>query len=150
MATPEQPDDPGAGPQPTTVSDAPVADYDDEAPRVLRVRLVPWDVVCTVVLSALLVVLATATSWPSRMFGFLANVCEGDTCGPVPFGVDYYIHPIVWGGIGAAIAAVVVGPLVSILKGWYMSFWPVLALAMVMISSVAGAVLTIFSERYWS
>lgn len=150
MATPQQPDDPGARPPSNAVNDAPVADYDDEAPRVLRVRLVPWDVVCTVVLSALLVVLATATTWPSRLFGFLANVCEGDTCGPVPFGIDYYIHPVVWGGIGAAITAVVVGPLVSILKGWYMSFWPVLALAIVMVSSVAGAVLTIFSERYWA
>lgn len=157
MATPQLPDDPSAQlpddpsarPQSTAVSDSPVADYDDEAPRVLRVRLVPWDVVCTVVLSALLVVLATATSWPARLFGFLANVCEGDTCGPVPFGIDYYIHPVVWGGIGAAIAAAVVGPLVSLLKGWYMSFWPVLALAMVMVSSVAGSILTMFSERYW-
>ena len=76
-------------------------------------------------------------------------MCEGDTCGPVPFGVDYYIHPVVWGGIGAAIAAAVIGPFVSLLKGWYMSFWPVLALAILMVSSVAGFMLTTFSERYW-
>jgi hypothetical protein len=128
-------------------------DYDwrdgDEAPRVLRVRLVAWDIVCTVALLVLLAVLATATTWPSRLFGFLANVCEDETCGPVPFGLDFYIHPVVWGGVGAALAAAVIGPVVSILKGWYMSFWPVLALALVMVSSAAGSMLTLFSERYW-
>ncbi|AAS03590.1 hypothetical protein MAP_1273c [Mycobacterium avium subsp. paratuberculosis K-10] len=93
--------------------------------------------------------LATATSWPERLFGFLANVCEDETCGPVPYGLDLYIHPVVWGGIGAALTAAVVGPVVSLLKGWYMSFWPVLSLALVMVSSVAGSMLTMFSERYW-
>lgn len=119
------------------------------APRVLRLRIAAWDVVCTVTLLALLVVLATATTWPARLFGFLANVCEGEMCGPVPFGIDYYIHPVVWGGIGAAIAAAAIGPFVSLLKGWYMSFWPVLAFALIMVSSVAGSMLTTFSARYW-
>jgi hypothetical protein len=121
----------------------------DAAPRVIRVRLVPWDVACTVTLLVLLAVLATATTWPSRLFGFLAHVCADETCGPVPFGLDLYIHPVVWGGIGAALTAAVIGPVVSILKGWYMSFWPVLALALVMVSSAAGTMLTLFSERYW-
>jgi len=121
----------------------------EEAPRVLRVRLAAWDIVCTVALLVLLAVLATATTWPSRLFGFLANVCEDETCGPVPFGLDFYIHPVVWGGVGAALAAAVIGPVVSMLKGWYMSFWPVLALTLVMVSSAAGSMLTLFSERYW-
>ncbi len=56
---------------------------------------------------------------------------------------------MVWGGSGAALTAAVIGPVVSILKGWYMSFWPVLALALVMVSSAAGTMLTLFSERYW-
>jgi hypothetical protein len=124
-------------------------DYDKEAPRVIRVRLAPWDLLCTVVLLILLAVLATATPWPARLFGFLAKVCDDETCGPVPFGLDMYIHPVVWGGIGAALAAAVLGPIVSLLKGWYMSFWPVLALTLVMVSSVAGSLLTVFSERYW-
>ncbi len=145
MATPHQPDDPGAGDHGRS---APV-DYDQEAPRVLRLRLSAWDVVCTVVLLALLVILATATTWPGRLFGFLGAVCEDETCGPVPFGLDFYIHPVVWGGLGAAVAAAVVGPVVSLLKGWYMSFWPVLALALIMVSSVAGSMLTMFSQRYW-
>ncbi len=119
------------------------------APRVLRLRIAPWDVVSTVVLLALLIVLATATPWPAKLFGFLEHVCEGDTCGPVPFGIDYYIRPLVWGGVGAAIAAAVVGPLISLLKGWYMSFWPVLSLAILLVSSVAGSILTTFSQRYW-
>lgn len=157
MATPQQSDSavpgPEAGPAPgpgwSRDTHYPLADYDDEAPRVIRVRLAPWDVVCTVVLLILLAVLATATTWPTRLFGFLANVCEDETCGPVPYGLDLYIHPVVWGGIGAAMTAAVIGPVVSILKGWYMSFWPVLALALVMVSSVAGSLLTMFSERYW-
>ncbi len=149
MATPHQPDFPGAGPYPPEGTDSPPADYEAEAPRILRLRLAAWDVICTAALLVLLIVLATATTWPARLFGFLANVCEGESCGLVPYGVDMYIYPVVWGGIGAAVAAAVVGPLVSLLKGWYMSFWPVLALALIMVSSVAGSILTTFSARYW-
>jgi len=145
MATPYQPEDP----DPTDPGHPAPVDYDDEAPRVLRLRLVAWDVVSTVTLLILLVILATETTWPARLFGFLANVCEGEDCGPVPFGIDYYIHPLVWGGIGAAITAAVVGPVVSLLKGWYMSFWPVLSLALVMVAAVVGFMLTTFSQRYW-
>jgi hypothetical protein len=76
-------------------------------------------------------------------------VCTEDTCGPVPYGIDMYIYPVVWGGIGAAIAAAVIGPFVSLLKGWYMSFWPVLALAVLIVSSIAGTVITAFSQQYW-
>jgi hypothetical protein len=147
MASPHRPDDP---------EDADRSDHSDhsdhpdhQAPRVLRVRIAAWDVVCTVALLILLVLLATTTSWPTRLFGFLAQVCDDESCGPVPFGIDFYIRPVVWGGIGAAIAAAGIGPFVSLLKGWYMSFWPVLALATIMVSSVAGSVLTMFSERYW-
>jgi hypothetical protein len=156
MASPHQPDDPGRGdrigapPAPDQHEQPDKPDHPDhKAPRVLRLRIAVWDVVCTVTLLVLLIVLATATTWPTRLFGFLAHVCEGDTCGMVPFGIDYYIRPVVWGGIGAAIAAAGIGPFVSLLKGWYMSFWPVLALAIVMVTSVAGAMLTIFSQRYW-
>ncbi|GAA4536948.1 hypothetical protein [Mycobacterium paraffinicum] len=149
MATPHSPGNPAAGASPTAKTNSPLVDYDDEAPRVIRVRLAPWDVVSTVTLLVVLVILATATTWPDRLFGFLEHVCADETCGPVPFGIDYYIRPVVWGGIGAAIAAAVVGPLVSMLKGWYMSFWPVLALTLVMVSSVVGSLLTTFSERYW-
>jgi len=163
MATPQQPESPSlepssgpglvpsAGPGWSRDTHYPLMDYDREAaaPRVIRVRLAPWDLLCTVVLLILLAVLATATPWPARLFGFLAKVCDDETCGPVPFGLDMYIHPVVWGGIGAALAAAVLGPIVSLLKGWYMSFWPVLALTLVMVSSVAGSLLTVFSERYW-
>jgi hypothetical protein len=157
MATPQQPEnpslDPSSGPSLragwSRDTHYPLVDYDKEAPRIIRVRLAPWDLLCTVVLLILLVVLATATPWPARLFGFLAKVCDDETCGPVPFGIDMYIHPVVWGGIGAALAAAVLGPIVSLLKGWYMSFWPVLALTLVMVSSVAGSLLTVFSERYW-
>jgi hypothetical protein len=156
MASPHQPDDPhssdpvASAPAPGGSDDSDRTGHSDhEAPRVLRLRIRPWDVVCTAVLLVLLIFLATATNWPNRLFGFLANVCEGDTCGPVPYGIDLYIRPVVWGGIGAAIAAAGIGPFVSLLKGWYMSFWPVLALAVIMVSSVAGSMLTIFSERYW-
>jgi hypothetical protein len=153
MASPHQPVDPHSG-NPTASPPAPEdSDHanrsDHQRPRVLRLRIVGWDVVCTVVLLALLLYLATATNWPTRLFGFLANVCEDETCGPVPYGLDLYIRPVVWGGIGAAIAAAGIGPFVSLLKGWYMSFWPVLALATVMFSSVAGYLLTMFSQRYW-
>ena len=147
---PSQPDDPNPG---NRTASPPAPDSSDqsghEAPRVLRLRIAAWDVICTVALLTLLVLLATTTTWPTRLFGFLANVCEGETCGPVPFGIDFYIHPVVWGGIGAAIAAAGIGPFVSLLKGWYMSFWPVLALAIIVVSSVAGSMLTTFSERYW-
>jgi len=118
-------------------------------PPTLQLRVAPWDLICTIVLIALLLYLATATAWPTRLFGFLKDVCVGETCGPVPFGVDMYIYPVAWGGIGAALAAAGIGPFVSLLKGWYMSFWPVLSLAILMFSAVAGGILTTFSARYW-
>jgi hypothetical protein len=160
MASPHQPHDPS----PAHHTDSPPvpADSDDfrpvpyvsdlppqEKPQVIRVRVAPWDLVATITLTAMLVVLATATSWPSKLYGFLGDVCMDETCGPVPLGVDLYIYPVVWGGIGAAVAAAGIGPFISLLKGWYMSFWPVLSLAVLMVSSVAGSILTIFSTRYW-
>jgi hypothetical protein len=124
-------------------------DSEKQKPHVIRLRVAPWDLIATITLLVLLVILATATTWPTRLYGFLGEVCSDETCGLVPLGVDMYIYPVVWGGIGAAIAAAGIGPFVSLLKGWYMSFWPVLALAIIMVSSVAGDSLTMFSTRYW-
>jgi hypothetical protein len=121
----------------------------EQKPRVIRLRVAAWDLIATIALLILLVVLATATSWPAKLFGFLGDVCTEATCGLVPYGIDMYIYPVVWGGIGAAVAAAAIGPFVSLLKGWYMSFWPVLALAILMFSSVAGSMITLFSQRYW-
>jgi hypothetical protein len=162
MAPQQQPQDPLAGeeidypPDPDESDKADGAGHaeapnhsDDKPAPPLRLRVAVWDVICTIVLIALLLYLATATTWPTRLFGFLKDVCVGETCGPVPYGVDYYIYPVAWGGIGAAIAAAGIGPFVSLLKGWYMSFWPVLSLALLMVASVAGAILTTFSARYW-
>jgi hypothetical protein len=135
MASPQQFDDPSAS--------------DHSRPPVLRLRLVPWDVACTIALLATLLVAATGTDWGSRLFAFLKDVCTGDECPPVPYGVDFYIYPVVWGGIGAAIAAAVVGPVVSLLKGWYLFFWPLLAIAIVVFSAVIGSILTTFCSQYW-
>jgi hypothetical protein len=136
MASPQHFDDPSP------------SQHDDPAPRLLRLRLVPWDVASLLALLVLLAALAFGTNWYSRLFGFLKDVCVGD-CPPAPFGVDYYIYPIVWGGIGAAVAAVLLGPLVSLLKGWYLSFWPPLAIALMLFASAAGTALTDFSSPYW-
>jgi hypothetical protein len=124
-------------------------DSDAEKAHVVRLRVAPWDLIATITLVVLLVVLATATTWPTRLYGFLGEVCTDESCGLVPFQVDMYIYPVVWGGIGAAVAAAGIGPFVSLLKGWYMSFWPVLSLAIIMVSSVVGDSLTVFSSRYW-
>jgi hypothetical protein len=137
MASPQQFDDPSPG------------DHAYSPPPVLRFRLVPWDVICAVALLVTLVVAVTATDWGSRLFGFLHDVCTGDECPPVPYGIDFYIYPVVWGGIGAAIAAAVIGPVVSLLKGWYLSFWPLLAIGIVVLSSVAGSIMTAFCSQYW-
>ncbi|WP_343572378.1 hypothetical protein [Mycobacterium sp.] len=122
--------------------------HEDSPPQVLRLRLIPWDVISLLVLLALLTALAVGTDWYSKLFGFLKDVCVGD-CPAAPFGVDYYIYPVVWGGIGAAVAAALLGPLVSLLKGWYLSFWPLVAIALVLFASGAGAALTDFSSSYW-
>jgi hypothetical protein len=164
MASPHQTDDPSAGDlthSPTVPEEA--EDYPEDsadspaspgsepqAPRVFRLRVAPWDVICTLALLGSLLLLATVTDWPTRLFGFMAQVCEGDECGAVPFGIDYYIRPLVWGGIGAAITAATLGPFVSMLKGWYMSFWPALSLALLVLSAVAGSVLTAICRPYWS
>jgi hypothetical protein len=163
MALPYPFDDPHRGDraesaQPPQASDDPADfrpvpygdnDSDQEKSHVIRLKVAPWDLVATITLVVMLVVLATATTWPTRLYGFLGEVCSDETCGMVPFQVDMYIYPVVWGGIGAAIAAAGIGPFISLLKGWYMSFWPVLALAIIMVSSVVGDSLTVFSSRYW-
>jgi hypothetical protein len=141
MAAPQLPVDPSAGDRDLSSAPSP--------PPVLRLRLVPWDVICALALLAALVFATTATDWGSRLFSFLHDVCTGDDCPRVPYGVDFLIYPVVWGGIGAAVAAAVVGPVVSLLKGWYLSFWPLLAIAIVVLSCVAGSILTAFSEPYW-
>jgi len=141
MASTQQPVDPSAGHAAHPSAPSP--------PPVLRLRLVPWDVTCAVTTLATLLVLALTTDWYSRLFGFLREVCTGDDCPPVPYGVDFYIYPLVWGGIGAAISAALIGPVVSLLKGWYVSFWPLFAFGIVVLTSVAGSALTAFSEPYW-
>ncbi|KZS61401.1 hypothetical protein [Mycobacterium ostraviense] len=138
MAAPNRPEDrPGS------------STADPQAPRVLKLRIVPWDVISTVVVLGLLLYLVTATSWPSRLFAFTDNVCLSEDCPPVPYGANYYIYPLMWGGIGAAIAAAVIGPFVSMVKGWYMSFWPIIAVGVMTVTSVLGYALAGFSERYW-
>lgn len=111
MAPPNQPEDtqPDAGTESRSALDEP-----DERtpPRVLTLRIAPWDVVCTVAILAVFLVMVTMTSWPSRLFAFTDNVCPPDACPLVPFGVNYYIYPVMWGGIGAAIATAVIGPFV--------------------------------------
>jgi hypothetical protein len=124
-------------------------DHAPSPPPVLRLRLVPWDVTCAVALLAALLFAVIATDWGSRLFGFLKDVCTGDECAPAPFGVDFYIYPLVWGGIGAAVAAAVIGPVVSLLRGWYLSVWPLLAIGMILLTAVAGSVLTSFCSQYW-
>jgi hypothetical protein len=157
MASPHQTDDPSAGDRthspiaPAAAEDFPEegAGAEPQAPRVLRLRIAAWDVICTLALLGALLLLATMTKWPSTLFGFMSQVCEGDECGAVPFGIDYYIRPLVWGGIGAAVTAAALGPFVSMLKGWYMSFWPALALALIVLSAVVGSILTVICRPYW-
>lgn len=128
--------------------ESPPAGENPDLPQI-RLRLARWDVICTVAILAVLVVVAATTTWISRLFGFLADVCTGEDCPPAPLNVDLYIYPVVWGGIGAAIAAAVIGPVVSLVKGWYMFFWPILAIAILVLASLAGSLLTRFSEPYW-
>lgn len=122
---------------------------DQDQPPKPRVRLAVWDLLCTAAIWVVVVVVAATTGLPSILFGFLAQVCPADSCPPVPFGIDQWIYPVVWGGIGAAAAAAVIGPFVSLVKGWYLFFWPLLAVAIVMLSSLAGSAITAFSEPYW-
>ena len=124
------------------------ADSDSPAP-VLRLRLVPWDLCGLIAVWVLLLFIVFTTDWYSTLFGFMKDVCTGDDCPPVPFGVDFYFLPVVWGGNGAGVAAGLIGPVVSLLKGWYLSFWPPLAIAIVLFCSVAGSLLTAYCGTYW-
>lgn len=121
---------------------------EEPEPPKRRLRLELWDVACTLAVWTVAVVVATTTTWPSRLSGFTADICAADSCPPAPFGINYWIYPVVWGGLGAACAAAVIGPFVSLVKGWYLFFWPLLAIAIVAVSSVAGSVMTAFSEHY--
>ncbi|MGO9510225.1 MAG: hypothetical protein ACLPXZ_23850 [Mycobacterium sp.] len=151
MAAPNQPEDTASdtGSGPVTKAASALDGSHTQPPRVLRLRLVPWDVVFTLVVLAVLAFFVTMTSWPTRLFAYTDNLCVTEDCPPVPFGLNYYIYPLTWGGIGAAITAAVIGPFVSMLRGWYMSFWPFVSIAVVTVTSVGGYALVGFSERYW-
>ena len=144
MASPDDLPQPDSGDHAETASVL----YEEEPP-IARVRVSLLDVLCTAGLWTTLFVLATQTSWPTRLFGFLNDVCPPGACAPVPYGLDIWIYPVVWGGIGAAISAAVIGPCVSVLKGWYMSFWLVIAMAIMLVSSVVGSAMTTYSATYW-
>ena len=139
MASPDQPDD-----APSVSNDS-----GDKRPQVLKLRIVPWDVVCTLALLGVLLIVVSMTSWPTRLFAFADDACVTEDCPPVPFGVNFYINPLKWGGIGAATTAAVIGPFVSMLKGWYMSFWPILAVLVLTLASVAGYAVAGYSSTYW-
>jgi hypothetical protein len=146
MASPQQSELPESDPE---NSSNPTLEAEEYEPRIIRLRLVPWDVVTTVVFLGVLLYLVTMTGWTSRLWAFTDNLCIDDDCPPVPFGVNYYIYPLMWGGIGAAIAASVVGPFVSLIKGWLMCFWPIVSVGVLTLTSVFGYAATGFSERYW-
>lgn len=110
---------------------------DDEV-RVIRLRMVPWDVAATIVLLGALILLLTTTSWPSRLFAFVDGLCVDGDCPPAAFGANYYVYPVMYGGIGAAVAAATLGPLVSLVKGWLMFFWPIVAAGVLTVASVLG------------
>jgi hypothetical protein len=147
MPSPHQPDDTDAGDRTdsTPVSD----DSAERRPQVLKLRIVPWDVICTLAGLGVLLIVVSMTSWPERLFAFSDSVCTEEDCAPVPYGINYYIFPVMWGGIGAAVSAAVLGPFVSMLKGWFMSFWPVLSVAILTLTSILGYALTGYSSTYW-
>ncbi len=41
-----------------------------------------------------------------------------------------------------------IGSFVPLLKGWYMFFWPIRSFAILLVSAVAGSLMTNSSERY--
>jgi hypothetical protein len=38
---------------------------------------------------------------------------------------------------------------VSLLKGWYLFFWPLLAIACLAVGAAGGLILTIYSSQFW-
>ncbi len=97
-----------------------------------------------VALLVLLAVLAFGTNWYARLFGFLKDVCIGE-CPPAPFGVDFYIYPLVWGGIGAAVAAALRRAAGVAAEGLVSVLLAALAIVLVLFASAAGTALTDFS-----
>lgn len=117
-------------------------------PQVIRLRIKPWDVILTLALLGVLLLLLSLTSWPSKLFGFTENICVTEDCPTVPYGLNYYIYPFMWGGIGGAVTAAVLGPFVSMVRGWYMSFWPIISVGVLTITSVLCSALAGFSGRF--
>lgn len=153
MASPQQSELPESDPQqPSTPDESATPDdsvVEEYEPRIIRLRLAPWDVVTTIVLLLALLYLVTMTGWTERLWAFTDNLCTGEECAPVPFGINYYIYPLMWGGIGAAFTAAILGPFVSLLKGWFMYFWPIVSVGVLTLASAFGSAATAFSQRYW-
>lgn len=119
------------------------------APPARRPRLATWDVICTAILSAVLLMVAAGAAWLSLFFAFAADKCPSDGCQPVPYRVDAFIYPVTWGGIGLALLIGAVGPFLSAWRRWRMFFWPLIAIGIVIAGLMAGFAMTSYSARYW-
>ena len=121
----------------------------DGRPPTLRLRVAAWDLICTIVLTGAAPLPGHGHSVADQALRVPQGRVRGGKLWTGAIRGRYVHLPRGLGGIGAALAAAGIGPFVSLLKGWYMSFWPVLSLAILMFSSVAGGILTTFSARYW-
>lgn len=119
------------------------------APAACRPRVATWDVICTAVLSAVLLMVAAGAAWLSLFFAFAADKCPSDGCQPVPYHVDAFIYPVTWGGIGLALLIGAVGPLLSVWRRWRMFFWLLTAIGIAIAGLMAGFAMTSYSAQYW-
>lgn len=84
-----------------------------------------------------------ATDWATRLYRFRHNGLSGRylRTGAIR---NRYVDPA--SGVGRYWCGI--GSFVPLLKGWYMFFWPIRSFAILLVSAVAGSLMTNSSERY--
>ncbi|MET9024799.1 hypothetical protein ABZW96_04170 [Nocardia sp. NPDC004168] len=97
-----------------------------------------WDVVLAVVLYSVAVVLGAAAAYFTVFFAFASDPCGQDNCRTEYLGWAFAVS---WGGTATAIVGVTAILVLAAIKRWYMWYWPVLAMALIVLSFAGGVAL---------
>jgi hypothetical protein len=100
-------------------------------------RRSPIDIIVTAVISTFAVLAALGSLWYSLFFA-MATDSRGTQCNDAALGLAYLVT---WGGVAIAVMGGASGIILAAMRGWVMWIWPTLALGLIALALVIGALL---------